>query len=260
MNIQQYYRQAANISLNASLVSIYLPVLFIIVTSIFIPNREIVILTVPFLLYSLICFHSFQLNKERYLDLEKKVLVNHHSETLFEGVHFPITFVPSPSLHLLIYNPDGVQVGEIKDLNSKKYRWFLPYFLDKLIPISYGFFEGERLVAIINIKKYKIDILNDNKEMIGWLDLNGKEAISYVSPTHTFIVHQLASPLFTDVKFLSKEQSVMCRVRKGWLPREWNKFSNDPNVPVLSFKKHQSKEERLAFLALITKCFRYSNH
>ena len=63
MNIQQYYEQAATVSLNGSLVA-FIPTLALVIFAFVTHTYHLVLLILPFLIYSFFCYQKFLLNQK----------------------------------------------------------------------------------------------------------------------------------------------------------------------------------------------------
>ena len=139
MNIQQYYEQAAMASLNAALVA-FIPSILLVIYAVFITQAYyLVVLLAPFLIYSFFCYQKFLLDKNRAKavkfpsDTEITTI-----ENLLDQNELLVTFMPAPSLRLLLFTPNGMKVGEIRDQSFSLIRWFLPSFMDQLFVKKYA--------------------------------------------------------------------------------------------------------------------------
>src|SRR3954451_20955568 len=106
MNIQQYYEQAAMASLNAALVA-FIPSIFLLIYAVFITQAyHLVLLSAPFLIYSFFCYQKFLLDKNRAKAVKLPSDIKTNSiENLFDQTELLVTFMPAPSLRLLLFTP-----------------------------------------------------------------------------------------------------------------------------------------------------------
>src|SRR4051812_34706905 len=101
MNIQQYYRSAATVSLNGSLAA-FVPVIIILVGSIlFSVNLPLLYVMIPFCVYSCICYQGYLIQHQRCLETE--ITETQVDTTLEKSQNILITFMPAPSLRMLLF-------------------------------------------------------------------------------------------------------------------------------------------------------------
>lgn len=260
MNIRQYYSNVANASLNGSIAAL-VPVFVIIIPIVFIlGKKELVFLALPFLLYSFISYQIYLIQHHRFLTSEVAT-TNSQIHQYVERNEYLLTFLPAPSLRLLLFTPDGHNNVEICDKRRNKLRWFLPYFIDKLFPAEYGLYHSHKQLLISFRWRGKHAVI---------LDQEGNTILEIArKDEHLFLIREKecsyhlkvdSKKLFTDIQFYRGENRLYGRVRKGWMPLEWGKHFTDANTPVLTFHEDVSKEGRLAILAILIKIYRYYNH
>lgn len=260
MNIQQYYRNTANVSLNGSFVAL-IPVFVIVIPLIlFLPNKGMVLLALPFLIYSFICYQAYLINNERsILSKINTSYINNHN--LIDKSQYLLAFMPAPSLRLLLFNPDGHKYGEIRDRRYNNIRWFLPYFIDRFFPAEYGLYDiSDQLLLTFKWERHRIVIKDEQENDSFHLEIKEENLflVRFKDSTHSLKVE--SQSMFTDIQFFNETKSVLGRVRKGWMPLEWGKRFVNANTPILTFQEEDTKEMRLAILAILIKIYRYHNH
>lgn len=258
MNIQDYYKKTALVSLNASIVSLGPPLLFMSYGMITGPNKNFVLLILPFLVYSLICYHFFLLNHQR---ANETSIVNRDLETgLLDQNHVLLTFLPAPSLRMQMFDSHGFLLGEIKDMQFKKVRWFLPNFFDSRIKKKYGLYDhGEQLRWTFTIKNNHINITDVGKNMTTTYEIIYTKGLIYMNCHGESKLQVKHSSLFTDCQFMNMNGSIG-RLRRGWMPVEWANRFKDANAPIVTFNDKIQKEDKSLIYAVIVLLFRYSNH
>lgn len=262
MNIQDYYRKTASISLNASLASLVPPIFFMLYGLIAAPNKYIALLLIPFFLYSFVCYHYFLRNDQ--WSKEMGMVSNEIKDKRFlEENQVLITFLPAPTLRMLIFDEDGEQLAEIKDMNFWLFRWFLPYFSEHLFPKKYGIFDREGSIAgSFILKKKQIDIMefnSDERVIITCLPSLNQFAYFLKDQEKNIVVKH--SSLYTDFQFFMKDSGIpIGRLRKGWLPANCGVLFKDPNTPLVTFDSKLTPGDKLVIYAIITKHLRCSNH
>lgn len=263
MNIRQYHRLAANISLNGSLLALVFVALLIFPTFILLPKKEIVFFFIPFLFYSFLSYQNYLVHNLRSEEIKVESFGNQGEHHLLSGKEMLIAFLPAPSLRLLLFNPQGLLIGELRDLECRKYRWFLPYFIDKLLPQAYGLFdEKNRLISVFRLKMTGMIEVSGNIAGHGVFKRSkggkGKNKWILSAQGRTFYIH--SESLFTDIRVLDEENASLARMRKGWMPLEWERYFKDANTPVLFFSDYTKAEEKLVVFAILTALLRYRNH
>lgn len=263
MNIRQYYRLAASISLNESLLGLVLAVLIVFPTMMLLPKKEIIFFFIPFLFYSFLSYQRYLIHIHRSEAIKiKNIAMQGEERCLLSGKKMLLEFLPAPSLRLLIFNPEGLLIGELRDLECRKYRWFLPYFIDKLLPQAYGLFDGKnQLVTVFRLKL--TGMLELSGEIAGHGVFKGqrgnsKNKWSFSVNGRRFTIH--SESLYTDIKVTDEGNALLARMRTGWMPLEWEQYFKDANTPVLSFSDYTKIEEKLIVYAILTILLRYRNH
>lgn len=260
MNIQQYYRLAANTSLNGSLAAL-IPVVVLIIPNFFLfPKKEWVLLSVPFLFYSFLSYQVYLINQERF----SRSKVNSGEKQVvhpLEESQLLLTFLPAPSLRLLFFCSNGQACGEIKDSYFTKLRWLLPYFLDKMLPAEYRLVDGgQYLLATIRWRKHRAIVKDEHGQGMMTIMAKDNRRFHVITENSSHSIHVKTETLHTDIQFLDENQHVLARVRKGWMPLEWGKSFVDANTPIFSLDENLAREERLAIVAILAKFYRYYNH
>ncbi|WP_066047929.1 hypothetical protein [Robertmurraya korlensis] len=257
MKIYTYYHDAAMTSLHASIVALIPPFLLICVGIILNQHHIILLLTLPFILYSFISYQIYLVNKHRMED-SKEPVVEKLEESIVSS-SMAIQFLPAPSLRMLLFRQDGQLSGEIKDIYQHKLRWFIPYFLDQFFPKAYAFsmFNEEIYTFILKGKNVSI---NDGNKCVATVQRKSSKRYVIDSKMSTKEVFVQSSSLFTDVKLCNDRGELLARVRRGYLPRDWDKHIKDVNTPILTVSDQVTDIEKVILLAILTKIYRYRNH
>ncbi|GKU80852.1 hypothetical protein [Niallia sp. NCCP-28] len=261
MDIQKYYRQTAFASLNASVISC-IPIFFL--TSFFVSmhlSAKYFLYMLPFAIYSITSYVLYQLDKRRSIE----ALLENSKEkesSLLEKKTVVLSFLPAPSLRMLIFDCDGVAVGEIRDEKFHLVRWYLPYFLDKLYAKNYGFYSSSGMLQYtFTIKGKTIEIKNKKGKKISKIieqkmDKPSKSVFTYGE--NTIIMNK--SLAFTDYRFEKANGLPLAILQKGLLPKEWSKRFLKPNIPLLSINHGLSNKEIIHLYALLAKIYAYKDH
>lgn len=258
MNIQQYYRSVANASLHGSFAAIFPVIVFILPFYLIVPIKEMIFLAVPFLIYSFISYQFYILYRDRSLSSSTPTL-NRTYQNITDK-NYLLTFLPAPSLRMLLFHPEGYVKYEIRDLRYIKLRWFLPYFLDRIFPAEYGLYDGNgRLLAKVRWVGSKAFTFDSGNRLL--FTIEEKSNQYYIAYQNRESIIEIDSKaLYTDIKFKNDQNQTFGRVRKGWMPVEWGKFFKDANTPVLTFEDGVNENEKLCLFTLLIKLYRYRNH
>ncbi|MBN8200086.1 hypothetical protein [Bacillus sp. NTK034] len=262
MNIQQYYLKTADISINASLAALVPPFFILLVLIEKFPRTYLILFLIPFILYSFLCYQIHLLNKQRAAEIvERKFKKSRQARlSLLSQSNLMIVFMPAPSLRMVLFDPEGRQVGEIRDMKMWKFRWFLPYFLDRLFPRRLGIYDhSANLEASILIDRKGIDI-SSAKDSCKETIINKKDGFKLVYENGCDR-YSIAKTFFhTDFQILDEKSKRIARLRKGWMLLEWGEQFRDPNTPVLSFEEGLTAKEKLRIYAIFATLFLYRNH
>ncbi|MGJ7921496.1 hypothetical protein [Neobacillus sp. LXY-4] len=168
MNIQQYYRSAANIALNESIAS-FVPVILILGGGIYFSvDLPLFLVILPFIVFSFYCYQIYLIQHRRSLEaMTKKPSVD---LGLVRTEHLLITFMPAPSLRMLLFEPNGNLIGEVRDERFWWWRWFLPYFIDKRFPKTYGLYSPQNKLKAyyrINARTKEVKIYDSDQNEMG---------------------------------------------------------------------------------------------
>jgi hypothetical protein len=253
MRINEYYRDAANLSLNGSIAALF-PAIFIIGGNLsFFQNKEIMLLTVPFLVYSLICFQVYLYKKKRSISIGKNMLSAKSSyQSIFGGNNLLVVSLNTKSPVLQLYFPDGYKAGELKRLPQKGIRftglskWYALYDFHRQI-IGYFKVKGSKTI--------KIEVYSQNKEYLGCYAKKQlglwKNKKDLLDASGKLIGTVQGSSIYMDEQIRNHRNVVMVRLRRGWMPLEWEKYFPEPNTPVLSFKGGLTQNDKLLTMSLL---------
>ena len=267
MNIQQYYRSSANISLNGSLAA-FIPISFILIGSLFVSVKlPLFYLILPFCLYSFICYQAYLIQHHR--SLESVVIETGKKANLLNVENVLVTFMPAPSLRMLLFDPNGFQVGEVKDVKFWWWRWFLPYTVDRLFPSVYGLYDQDhQLLAYYRVYKRQkyVQILDATRNELGVFEIQSDLSFSLKqrgvihsrSKNQKMVVE--GSTITPNLKVRNDKNVITSKVIKGWMPLEWGKHFRDANTPYMSFDKDTDENDKILIIGVLTDFFQYTSH
>ncbi|WHY90171.1 hypothetical protein QNK12_21175 [Neobacillus cucumis] len=250
MKIDKYYRESASISLNGSIAALVPAFLIIVVDLSFFQNKKMMLLTIPFLIYSFISFQIYLFKVRQALLIKKNMLKSrsfYHS--IFETGHLLAVYLPK---RLQLYFPDGNLAGEIKKYQGKKFGF--PVF-SKIYALNDM---NHQLIGIYKVKKgkyKKIEVFDRNKVYQGYYQIRKLNARKYkkelFDANERFIGAVEGASLFMDEKIINSVNHQLGRLRRGWMPVEWSDFFPEPNTPVLSFTEGISESDKLLQMSFL---------
>lgn len=258
MDIREYYAVRAKESVNASIAALIPVFLLIFPSLLFFSDGKIVLLSIPFFVCS---FYFYQLS---LVHMRHKIQCADVKKKDFKGIlpgngQFLLAFLPSPSLKAHFFHPEGYPVGKIEDFQKYKIRWFLPYFLDKLIFRKYGLYdENGNLLYIFHRGLRQTVIADVNGRAVAAVVRTAKNYWYFPQLNKKFYAKKELT--FTDIKILNGNGEVLGRIRKGWMPLSWGRYFKNPNTPVLTVHRQLPDKERLVFMAIFIDLFRYTDH
>ncbi|MCM2531988.1 hypothetical protein NDK43_05755 [Neobacillus pocheonensis] len=253
MKIHEYYRDTANICLNGSLAALVPTVMIVGGNISFFQNKEIMILTLPFLVYSLISFqiYLFRLKQSIAIGINMTKSKSLY-QSLFDVKQLLVVYLNSQHPRLLLYFPDGHLAGEIKKYRVKGNRVFE---LTKTFALHN--FHGQ-VIGFFKVKgknHLKIDVYDQNnvylgcyeKKKVSWM----KHKKELLDASGRFIGEIEGSSFYMDEHLLDKSKHVVGRLRRGWMPLEWSPIFPEPNTPVLSFWEGLTEKDKLLRMSFL---------
>lgn len=259
MTIQQYYQQAADVSLNSSIISAGMLSIILAAGLLFSWNLPLPVIMMPYLLLFFIHYNRYLLYRIRseecstprhlYVDVE-----------FFSKNNLLIAFVPAPAVRMLFFTPDGMMAGELKELEARKWRWVLPYFLDRRIPKEFGVYDNNgRLQLQMAYDGRTMKILDNQRAIIGfYYPKSAFNGTAVLSGGRKIYAQGLAGN--NELVFVNMHGQPACRLQRGWMPLEWNRFFKDANTPVITFDYSSSITERAVIFAALANRYLYYNH
>jgi hypothetical protein len=254
MKIDEYYRNVARINLNGSILALIPAILIVGGNFVFFQNKQIMLLVIPFLLYSIINFQLYIRKLKQAMTVGRNLPEsNLPYPSIFSSEQFMLLFYNTLSPRLMIFFPDGTLAGEINKYTEKGYRYKDSYRTFAL----YDF--NKELVCFFKLvekKQLKIKVFNQENEYVGCLEkskqfIGKKNKRELLNREGRFIAAVEGSPLYMDERIINSHNNQIGRLQRGWMPVEWNCYVLDPNTPVLSLSKELSEENKLLQLSFL---------
>jgi hypothetical protein len=247
MKIHEYYRDLAGVNLNGSIAALVPSIIIVGINLIYIQQKPMMVLTIPFLLYSLISFQVYLFRKKQSMAIEKNTpSIQNHYHSLFEAKHLLIVFMNTQSAKLFLYFPNGHLAGTIKKHKGN-------FFSRSTFHVLYHY--TGQVMGIYQIKKNKIIVYDHNRNCLGCLEkerrtwLKGKKEL--LDAEGKLVGEIEGSRYFMDEKVLNSNNKQEARLRRGWMPFKWNNLFPEPNTPVLSLSEHLTEKDKLLRISFL---------
>lgn len=253
MKINEYYRDTANLNLNGSIAAL-IPVVMIVAGNLsIIKNKDIMILTIPFLIYSLICFQIYLFRRRQSISIDRNMAKSERNlQSLFEARNLLVLFLNTNSSRLLLYFPDGHLAGMIKKFHRKGIKKLSSskiFALYNLENEAIGYFK------VCGKKNIKIEVFDHKRNYLGRFEkrkLNWRtKKKELLDAKGRYIGAVEGSSTFMDEQVINKNYSLEGRLRRGWMPVEWSPLFPEPNTPVLSLSETLSDQDKLLRMSFI---------
>jgi hypothetical protein len=258
MKIDDFYRNVARINLNGSILAL-IPAIFIVGGNfVFFQNNRIMLLVIPFLLYSIINFQLYIRKMKQALIISKNLPeLQLPYPSIYSSEQYLLYFYNTFSPRLLIFFPNGTLAGEIKRYRESGQR------LEELSKTFALYDFNKELICFFGVdgKKLKIEVVHQDNEYLGCLEKSNQSLVNktkreLLNREGRFIAAIEGSYLYMDERIVDSYHLQIGSLQRGWMPVEWNSYVLDPNTPVLSFSKELSEKDKLLqFTFLIDEFF-----
>ncbi|MBS4216017.1 MULTISPECIES: hypothetical protein [Neobacillus] len=255
MRIDQHYRASANLSLNGSIAAILPATLIITGNFSFSKTNEIMLLSIPFILYSFFAFQLYLFRMKQSQSIHRNLLLvkkENPAHSLFEARHLLLLHVQTFSPRLQLFLPNGNLAASIE----KKSGGGLSFFNRiKTFTLYNSHEEAVGFFKVKDSKFLKIEVFDRNWNYLGCMEKrkiswnNSKKELLDVDGKYIGAVE--GSALYMDELVLNKGDRLEVRLRKGWMPLEWSRLFPNPNTPVLTFAESLTKEDKLLRMSFL---------
>ncbi|MGD6845490.1 hypothetical protein ACQCVH_23695 [Bacillus infantis] len=255
MNIQKHYSRLADISLNSSLAAL-VPLIFILPACLaMLPGRELVLAAVPFLLYSFGCYQMSVVHQSRSKAVDRPGSCQTQGNLLGEN-HLLVSHLPSSSLGMLLFTPDGQLAGELRDSDVTLFRKLCPSFLTRSFQREYGLYNRSGVLMILFLsRKNKVDIFRADRRYVGTMQFIHKPGGTAVIQFNQKTLSVRRERFFLDCKIEWDGGKELMSYQKGLMPVSWAETFQNPNMEVIAFNSNAGPKERILALAAIAKLF-----
>jgi hypothetical protein len=253
MKIHEFYRGSANITLNGSIAALVPAIIIAVVNLYFFQNNQIMLLTIPFVVYSFISFQIYLYRVKQAMSINRNMSQSSREyDGIFSARHLAVVYLNQQDSSVYLFFPDGHQAGMIKRYRQKGF-----YLLRK--PRIYALYDNQgAAIGYYKIKKTApliIEVYDQNKRYLGcyekekvtWL----KKKTELMDESGKFIGSVEGSGYFMDERVLNQSRQQVGRLRRGWMPVNWSRRFPEPNTPVLSLFENLSEKDKLLTMSFL---------
>lgn len=246
MDIQKLYLRQAQLYLNSSLFTLIPASIIILWLLVVIPGKNHMVLVLPFLIYSLFLFQNYILNYKRFLSLSKKIEMEVSDLPDLMSNHQILLYFNKEEGELVFLHPTGGYLGKISEKQGK-------YPFNKrsgLHPKELVLIDSKGTLLATYWKSDTIDVHQNVTGYLGGLS-NGVfrmlpgESVGVLSSKH----------IFMDDHIENGRGEVVFRVRKGWMPLQYQELFLNPNTPIVTVNPALADSEKLLYFSLFVKRF-----
>ncbi|MEH7075385.1 hypothetical protein [Neobacillus drentensis] len=247
MKINEYYRDTANLNLNGSIVALIPAVMIVAGNLSIIRNNEIMLLTIPFLIYSFVCFQFYLYRRRQSISIKRSIGKSEVStKSLFEARHLLVLYLNTGSPRLQFYLPNGHMAGMMKRYRGKGIKRLSAskiYGLYNVDNQAIGYYK------VTGRKIIKIEVFNHKRQYLGSFERrkqdwrNSKKELRDANGRYIGAVEGAA--VFMDERVINSNYLQEGRLRRGWMPIEWSPLFPEPNTPVLTLEEFLSEHDKL---------------
>ncbi|WP_071459842.1 hypothetical protein [Bacillus massilinigeriensis] len=258
MSIRQYYLHCASSYLNSVILSLTIMAAilgFCLILSIRVPFG---LAAGPYLFFSFWQFQGYLLNKSQIAFTSSENCSIDNKSDILDTEHLVVAFAPAQALKLLLFSPEGIMVGEIKESREKAWRWIFPDFMDKRLKKDFFLLDQQGVMnARITVWEKKAKVFDDKGNLIARYDGTLKRGL--MLPEREIASLSSGSKMYTDLRLKKENGFVLSQYQTGWMKSGWNHLFR-PNTPILSFDAGANRKNRLFMLAVLTVEYCYFNH
>ncbi|MFD2445675.1 hypothetical protein ACFSO7_17080 [Bacillus sp. CGMCC 1.16607] len=243
MDIQKTYLKQAHLFINSSII-VLIPAIILIVFILTSLNKSIILLIIPFLIYSIYLFQSFLLSYKRYLKVGKRLeKMTFKKNDFISDLRF-FLYKDQEAKELLLFHASGVVLA--KFMKKKMKPFSNQFFPSEIILVD----ESEKVLASYFIKDGVIDVYQSENGYIGSFSSENGELLGLSG----IIIGVLKKKMiFTDDRIINENGRSIFRIQKGWMPLESQKLFLNPNTPMLTLSSNLPENEKLLCFSAIVK-------
>lgn len=253
MKIHEFYRGSANITLNGSIAALVPAIMIGVGNLCFFQNNQIMLLTIPFVVYSFISFQIYLYRLKQAISIDRNMPKStSYYESIFSARHLVVVYMNHQDSSVHLFFPDGHQAGMIKRYRQKGFYLFRKpriYALYDRQGQAVGFYKIKNSTPLI------IEGYDQNKRYLGCYEIDKvswlKKKKEMMNEAGKFVGSVEGSGYFMDERVLNQSGQQVGRLRRGWMPVEWSGRFPEPNTPVLTLFENLSEKDKLLTMSFL---------
>lgn len=259
MDIREYYQETAKACFYVASISLGLTILFFMCHIAQLFPKNMLIFSIPLIIVSVLHFLYFRMYEQRGEKLGDEPFA---TGELLEAEHILLVFMPAPTLRLLLFDPNGLLLGEIRDQNRRWFMWLLPNIISLLLPKNYELVNTkEEVIAKYALKAgltNSMTMFDANDCVLGYYQEDRRVSFStitgmiYTSDLSRWMPICATASLYS-FPLQTVDRKKIASFQEGVMPLEWTKRF-ELNTPILTFSSVIDEGERqmlLGFLAAV---------
>lgn len=267
MNIRTYYEKISRMCFHVSWIALIIAGVFFVLHASKVFQGDIIAITAPFLLVGIINFTGSRIYEKRMEDMPEENVVS--AVSLLEANDILLTFMPAPTLRVLLFQPDGSLLGEIRDRNMRWFMWMVPNSLSMFLPKRYTLTNAEgKMLAEYEIKwgiRTVLIMKDASGSPIGCYSECLKESLIrlkgmiYTADGQEWVPVNV-SGLLNKFEMETKSGKPVASFQKGWMPLDWGRRFKELNTPILTFHEKATAEEKIAVFGFCASAFNHRSN
>ncbi len=246
MKINEFYRGSASATLNGSIAAL-VPAMIIGVGNLYyFQNKQIMLLTIPFIVYSLISFQLYLFRMKQSIFIGRNIMHSQsYYQSIFDARHFVVVYINLQESSVHLYFPDGYRAGIIRKYRQKGF-----FRKPRIYALYNGKNEAVGFYKVTKLKSLKIEVFDRNKKYLGCYEKE-KGRKELLEASGKFIGAVEGATNYMDEKIFDQSRQQVGRLRRGWMPVEWSGRFPESNTPVLSLSESLSDEDKLLRMSFL---------
>jgi hypothetical protein len=245
MKIDDFYRGSASVTLNGSIAALIPAIIIGVGNLYYFQNKQIMLLTIPFIIYSLISFQIYLFRMKQSILIGRGMLHSGtYNRSLFDARHLVVVFMNHQQACVHLFFSDGNQAGVIKKYRKKGF----------FQPTIYALYNGQNeVIGYYKIKQSKtliIEVYDRHRRYSGCYE-KFKKRKEILDESGFFIGSVEGSKLFMDERIFNTSRQQVGGLRRGLMPVEWSTRFPNPNTPVLSLSENLSEKDKLVRMSFL---------
>lgn len=253
MDISKIFLKQAHLCLNSSLVVLIPATFYIVLIMLVFSEKYLMILVIPFLVYSLFLFHHYLLNYRRYINTTRKIadFKNEKLERDFLCCNQYIIYFAKEERELIFLHPNGQILAKLIVKKSSKRNY---QFVSSKLPREFILVDkkGRHIATYLEINEI-IDVYQVGNGYIGGYSYENEETFHALSGETVGILKSKLT--FMDDQIEDKKGQVVFRTLKGWMPVKYQELFINPNQPILTINPNVTRIDRIIYLSYFVKKF-----